>query len=231
MALKLYELCGADNNNLFSPHCWKLRLAVEHKGLEYEVIPTPFTAIAGTEGGPKRTVPVMRDGDTVMHESFAIAKYLEETYPDRPSLFGGAGGEAMTEFVIQWSQRNVHPAVVKLCLMDIYNGLAPADQAFFRETREKVFGMTLEEFDAKFPKDSKDLTAALAPLEAVLKKQPYLGGESPVFADYVVFGPLQWLRVVTTRDVGPEGAVAEWFDRLLDMYDGVGRKAITARAA
>ena len=50
----------------------------------------------------------------------------------------------MTQMVINWSQTQVHPAVVKLCLIDIYNCLAPADQAFFRETREKLFGCTLE---------------------------------------------------------------------------------------
>ena len=39
-------------------------------------------------------VPVLVDGDNVIHESFEIAKYLEKTYPKAPSLFGGEGGEA-----------------------------------------------------------------------------------------------------------------------------------------
>ncbi|MEL7230464.1 MAG: glutathione S-transferase family protein, partial [Pseudomonadota bacterium] len=32
MTLKLYELCSADADHLFSPHCWKIRMALAHKG-------------------------------------------------------------------------------------------------------------------------------------------------------------------------------------------------------
>ncbi len=228
MTIKVYELCGADETHLFSPHCWKTRYSLAHKGLDFETIPTPFTKVAGTEGGPKRTVPVMRDGETVIHDSFKIALYLEEKYPDAPSLFNGEGSIALTRLVIDWSQTQLHPAVVRVSLMDIYNALAPEDQAFFRETREKLFGVTLEEFDANFPKNGEALNLALAPLKSMLGKQPFIGGDTPLFADYVVFGALQWLRICCTHDVKPEGRVAEWFDRLLDMYDGMGRAAKAA---
>ena len=231
MTIQIYELCGADETVLFSPHCWKTRMAVAHKGLDYETLPTPFTKVATMEGGDSRKIPVIRDGDTVVEESFEIAKYLEATYPKGPSLFGGAGGEAMTQMVINWSQTQVHPAVVKLCLIDIYNCLAPADQAFFRETREKLFGCTLEEFDAKFPKNTEALDAALLPLTLTLRKQNYIGGDTPLFADYVVFGALQWLRVSAGEKLLPGGPVGDCFNRLLDMYDGMGRKATIAVTA
>ena len=39
-------------------------------------------------------VPVLHDGDKAINESFEIAQYLEKTYPDAPSLFGGESGEA-----------------------------------------------------------------------------------------------------------------------------------------
>ena len=229
MTIQIYELCGADEKVLFSPHCWKTRMALAHKGLDYETIPTPFTKVATMEGGDSRKIPVIRDGDTVVEESFEIAKYLEETYPDGPSLFGGEGGLALTQMVINWSQTQVHPAVVKLCLMDIHDSLATEDQAFFRQTREKLFGCTLEEFDAKFPKNADGLNAALLPLELTLKKQPFIGGKTPLFADYVVFGALQWLRTTAGDEFLPkEGGVATWFNALLDMYDGMGRNAASA---
>lgn len=229
MTIHIYELCGADEELLFSPHCWKTRMSIAHKGLDYETIATPFTKVATVEGGENRKVPVIRDGDTVVEESFEIAKYLERTYPDAPSLFRGEGAEALTQFMVNWGQTQVHPAVVKLCLLDIYNTLADEDKVFFRTTREKLFGCTLEEFDAKFPKNSDGLTAALVPLENTLKRQKFLGGDSPIFADYVIFGPLQWLRTTCVTDHLPQdGAVADWFNRLLDMYDGMGRKAKTA---
>lgn len=234
MTIQIYELCGADETVLFSPHCWKVRMAIAHKGLDYRTIPTPFTKVATMEGGVSRKIPVIRDGDIVVEESFEIAKYLEETYPDGPSLFNGEGGLALTQMVINWSQTQIHPALVRLCLLDIYSCLAPDDQTFFRETREKLFGCTLEEFEAKFPKNSEALNAALLPLNLTLKKQPFIGGNSPLFADYVVFGGLQWMRVVAGDTLLPtDGPVGEWFSRLLDMYGGMGRKttiADTARA-
>ncbi|MEO0546443.1 MAG: glutathione S-transferase family protein [Pseudomonadota bacterium] len=233
MSIKLYELCSADPAHLFSPHCWKTRMSLAHKGLDFETVATPFTGIAGVEGGPARRVPVLRDGETVIEESLEIAKYLDANYPDAPSLLKGEGGAALTELVITWSQTQVHPAVVKLCLMDIFNALAPEDQVFFRATREKAFGKTLEEFQAQFDQnDNSGLVASLLPVELMLKKQPFIGGDTPLFADYVVFGALQWLRTSAPRDVMPkDSAVAGWFERLLDMYDGAGRRVPAAYAA
>ncbi len=232
MTIRLYELCGADETHLFSPHCWKTRLSFAHKGLDFQTVPVPFTKVASLEGGTDRKVPVMRDGETVVQDSFEIAKYLDATYRDTPPLFDGEGGIAMTQFVINWSQSQVHPEVAKLCLFDIYSALAPEDQAFFRMTREKIFGMTLEECDQKFEKNNAGLMKALLPLELTLKTQDFIGGDKPLFADYVVFGALQWLRTTAKNDVMPkDNRVADWFERLLDMYDGAGRAVPAACAA
>ncbi len=225
MTIQIYELCGADPKHLFSPHCWKVRMAVAHKGLPFETIPVPFTRVASTENGESRRVPVIRDGETVIEESYEIAKYLEANYPDKPSLFGGEGGEALTMQIINWTQVSLHPEVAKLCLMDIYNSLAPEDQEFFRTSREKMFGCTLEEFSSKHPKNSEALNKALTPLEMTLKSQSYIGGSSPLFADYAVFGALQWLNTTSSVDyLSGDTKVSGWFDSLLDMYDGMGRK-------
>jgi len=224
MTIKLYELCGVDETNLFSPHCWKIRLSLAHKGLSHETIPVPFSKVATLEGGSKRKVPVLRDGDEVIEESYEIALFLDRKYPERPSLFDGDGARAMTQFVISWSQTQLHPVIARMCLMDIYNRLAPVDQEHFRITREKLFGMTLEKFSTEMAATPADLKKTLFPLDNMLGRQAFIGGESPLFADYVVFGALQWLRTVQGEDGLPkDGRVAEWFNILLDMYDGLGR--------
>lgn len=229
MKIQIYELCGADEKHLFSPHCWKARMSLAHKGLEFQSIPTPFTKVATVEGGENRRVPVIRDGETVVEDSYEIAKYLDRAYPDRPGLFRGEGSEELTKFVNNWAITQINPAVVRLCLLDIYGGLAPVDQEFFRRTREKMFGCTLEEFDARFPKTPDALVAALQPLELTLANQPFLGGDTPLFADYVVFGPLQWLRLTCKQDhLPPKGAVADWLERLFDLYGGMARNAKAA---
>ena len=49
MTIDIYELCGADEELLFSPHCWKTRMSLAHKGLDYTVIPTPFTKVISND--------------------------------------------------------------------------------------------------------------------------------------------------------------------------------------
>lgn len=88
MTILLYDLVGRDSTRPFSPHCWKVAMAVAHKGLDISTVPTRFLEVPAVEGGVSKTVPVIRDGETVLADSFAIALYLDEAYPDRPTLFG-----------------------------------------------------------------------------------------------------------------------------------------------
>lgn len=91
MTILLHELVGQDDRR-FSPYCWRTRMALAHKGLEYETSPVSFSDISGLCGGAHKTVPIIEDGDTIVCDSFDIALYLERTYPDKPSLFGGPAG-------------------------------------------------------------------------------------------------------------------------------------------
>jgi Glutathione S-transferase len=231
MALTLYTLCGIDPARPFSPHCWKAVMALAHKGLAFEEAPVPFTKIAEIEGGASRTVPLLRDGDRLVADSFAIAAHLEEAYPDRPSLFGGAGGLAAARFVEAWSIATLHAALSPIILVDIHDRLAPADQAYFRETRENRFGKTLEEVVANRDAGIAAFPDRLQPLRLMLGRQPFLGGEGPLFSDYIVFGALQWARVVSRAELLPEGdPVRDWFERCLDLHGGVARRVPAAAA-
>ena len=129
MTILLYDLVGADPARPFSPHCWKTALSLAHKGLDWQSVPTPFTSVPAVEGGFSKTIPVIRDGDALVADSFAIARYLEDTYPAQPTLFGGAGGVGGARFVERWSQLTIHPYLGTVALLDIHDRLAPADQA------------------------------------------------------------------------------------------------------
>src|SRR5918994_6757286 len=135
MTILLYDLVGEDASRPFSPHCWKTTMSLAHKGLDYRRVPTPFTSVPAVEDGVSKTVPVIRDGDTVVADSFAIALYLDEAYPDRPTLFGGEGGKAMARFIERWSQLTLHPYLGATALMDIHDMLALEDQEYFRKSR------------------------------------------------------------------------------------------------
>ena len=229
MTILLYDLVGADTSRPFSPHCWKVAFALAHKGLDFERVPTPFTAVPTVEGGVSPTVPVIRDGERVVADSFDIALYLDQAYPERPTLFGGEGGKASARFVERWAQTVVVPFLGKAALVDIHQRLAPADQDYFRQSREKRYGQKLEEVPAGREEGRAAFHATLAPLRSMLSVQPFIGGEGPLFHDYIVAGCLQWARVISPYRMLDEGdAVFEWFERCLDLHGGVGRKVPAA---
>ncbi|MEP9388993.1 glutathione S-transferase family protein [Mesorhizobium sp. KR9-304] len=229
MTILLYDLVGEDASRPFSPHCWKTTMCLAHKGLDYRRVPTPFTSVPAVEGGVSKTVPVIRDGDTVVADSFTIALYLDEAYPDRPTLFGGKGGEAMARFIERWSQLTIHPYLGAAALTDIHARLAPPDQAYFRDSREKRYGKSIEDVSAEREAGLAAFRASLEPLRSMLTYQPFIGGATPLYPDYIVFGAFQWVRVMSPFPALAEGdPVAAWFEQLLDLHDGLGRSVAAA---
>ncbi|MEF2070969.1 glutathione S-transferase family protein [Consotaella aegiceratis] len=229
MSVLLYDLVGRDAARPFSPHCWKVRMALKHKGLAFETVPVPFTQIPAIEGGATKTVPLLRDGDRLVVDSFAIAEYLDEAYSERPTLFGGEGGRALSRFVESWSQRTIHSRITTFAVLDIHDILGDVDQAYFRGDREAKLGRALEDVQAGREGRVDDFLKAIEPLRATLQRQPFLGGEAPLFADYIVFGAFQWLRIASPFRVLPDGdPVAEWFERCLGLHEGYARTVAAA---
>lgn len=229
MARLLYTLCGADPAQRFSPHCWKIIMALAHKGLDFSEKPTPFTGIRSIENGFSPTVPVLSDGGRLVRESFQIALYLEETYPDRSSLFAGEGGKALSRMVEGYVQTILQAAMMKIIVKDIHDCLAPADQVYFRASREQRLGRTLEEVEAGHADELAAFPPKLDPVRHMLRFQPFIGGEGPLFADYILFGALQWARVVSPkRLLAADDPVHGWFERCLDLHGGIGRAVSVA---
>jgi glutathione S-transferase len=226
MALKLFELVGADTSRPFSPFCWRTRMALAHKRLAAESIPWCFTEKQAIAPHQSEKVPVLLDGDTAVSDSWAIANYLEDAYPDRPSLFGGAGGRAMGRMLNWWGDVAVIGGMFPLIVADIPGHLKPVDAAYFRASREARFGKPLEEVVAGRDKTVEGFRRALDPMRLTLKTQPYLGGNAPNYADYIVFGPFQWARVVSPFKLLAENdPVYAWRERLLDAFDGMARQS------
>jgi len=225
----LYSLCGEDQSRPFSPHAWKAVMALAHKGLDFTEKPTAFTAIPALEDGFSKTVPILRDGDLLITDSFDIALYLEEAYPDRPTLFGGEGGKTLSRFVERFSQSTIHPAVTAIALSNIHDMLADEDQRYFRRSREAFLGRTLEEVRTGREAAITTFASKLEPLRQMLRYQSFLGGEAPLFADYILFGALQWMRITAGVDVfDSEDPVSDWFERCLDLHQGIGRRVTAA---
>ncbi|WP_309083973.1 glutathione S-transferase family protein [Chelativorans sp.] len=229
MTILLYDLVGRDEGRPFSPHCWKIAFALAHKGLEFERVPVRFTEIPKVEGGASKSVPAIRDGERVMRDSFSIALYLEDAYPERASLFGGEGGKAMARFVERWSQLTLHSFIGEAALLDIHGMLGPEDQAHFRKSREERFGKPLEEVPLGREGRLEAFRASLGPLRTLFWHQPFIGGEAPLFPDYIVAGALQWARVASPFPfLAEDDPVADWFGRCLELFGGLGRRVPAA---
>jgi glutathione S-transferase len=228
MALKLYDLAAVDEDRRFSPYCWRIKMALAHKELEVETIPWRFTEKDAIAFSGQGRVPVLVDGEKTIADSWVIANDLEVRYPDRRSLFGGMSGPAPTRFIASWTDSALLPAIAQLILIDVYAHLHEKDKAYFRESREKRLGTTLEKFCANREETVVQFRGTLlAPLRLTFGLQPFLAGAYPTYADYAIFGAFQWARATSTfKLLEPDDPIADWRERMLDLFGGFARKAV-----
>ena len=74
--------------NHVSPYARKVFVALDHKGVDYEM--DPIVPFYGTEEftrvSPLRRIPVLIDGDLVLNDSTVIAEYVDERWPEPPLM-------------------------------------------------------------------------------------------------------------------------------------------------
>lgn len=226
MALTLYELAGENSEIRFSPHCWKIRMALAHKGVDAKRIPWRFTEKEEIAFSGQAKVPVLIHDKNIISDSWAIATYLDDTFKDTPSLFSGSEQKSLSLFLNNWADTVLLPSLARLILTDIHSNLAPCDRGYFRETREKRFGQKLEDISSNRDIDVHAYRKLLTPLRASLQSQPYLSGKEPLYADYCVFGLFMWARCVSDFELlEADDPINQWQESLLDAFGGYARKA------
>ena len=128
MAISMYDLCGAEVERRFSPFCWRAKMALAHKGLDVETVPWRFTEKDKLPQPNAGRVPVIVDAGRVVHDSTAIAEYLDETiaprlHPEDP--VERAINRAWTDYVPTFAEH--------------VTGMAYADdEAGYRKCAEKI---------------------------------------------------------------------------------------------
>ena len=229
--IKFFDLAARDERLRFSPYCWRTKMALKHKGLAFETTPWRFTdkqAIA--KSGQGRVPVLIFDDGTWLNDSWEIALHLDRRYADRPMLMRSEAERAAARLINTWCDLTLHLTFRPLLLLDVYRNAAEKDQAYFRESREKLLGMTLEQVSQDRAGAVEAFTRTFAPFERTLKEEKYLGGAAPNYADYALFGSLQWANCISgTHFLPPDSSGAVWFERLLDLYDGYARKTPTVR--
>src|ERR1700722_15247636 len=127
MTIIMHDLAGADADLRFSPYCWRTRFALAHKGLPVETIPWRFTEKEALAFSGQGRVPVVRDGDRVVFDSWSIAEYLEEICP-MPALFGGAIGRAHALFINSWADAVMVGGIARLIVRDLLDVVDSKDK-------------------------------------------------------------------------------------------------------
>lgn len=102
-----------------SSAAYRIRIALNLKGIQYEQVPVPLVGADGGPGqqhsdeyraiNPQGRVPFLEDGDVAVGQSMAILEYLEEAYPEVALLPGTSRGRARIRSFCNAIACDVHP--------------------------------------------------------------------------------------------------------------------------
>lgn len=167
-----------------SPYVRKVLAALALKGIDYEIDPIVpfFGGDRFTELSPMRRIPVLIDGDIVIHDSTVICEYLDEAYPGPALLPTRPADRARARMLEEFADSRMGDVIVwKLFYQAV---IGPA-----------VFGTRLDR--AHFARTVReDLPAMLDWLEPQMPADGYLFGHEPGTADFAIAAMTFMLPVV-----------------------------------
>lgn len=158
-----------------SSAAYRVRIALNLKGLEYESIPVHLLRNGGEQLqdtyralNPSALVPTLQDGERVLTQSLAIIEYLDEAYPMNPLLPSDAPGRAR----------------VRALALDIACEIHPLNNLRVLKYLKHQLGVTEE---AKTAWYRHWVSEGLQAVETALARSPATGrfchGETPTLAD------------------------------------------------
>lgn len=124
------------------------------------------------------TVPTLglEDGQGLL-DSLAIAEYLDEKYPDRPSIFGNPSEKKLQLFFQSYVQAKLHPAIQRLVFDGMYDMQDPENAHYFRTSREKTLGMPYDKVAGDRDENLRELKENLGIIHAALRSGDWILGD------------------------------------------------------
>jgi glutathione S-transferase len=222
--ITLYDLVF-DKDLRPSPFCWRVKLAMKHKGLTWRDEPCGFTDKQKIAFANSQTYPVIHDTTKVVKDSWAIVQHLDATYPDKPLM----PNRSYAQFVNGWADTLVNVAIFPIIVGDLFDRVRPQDKDYMLESRGKRLGTTdFAGFQAKAREKGgvAVFRNALEPVRRVLKEQPFLSGTAPAYPDYILLGSFLWPHTLSPLELlEKDDVVYAWRERMLDQFDGFARQA------
>jgi glutathione S-transferase len=100
--------------NHVSPYARKVLVALDHKGVDYEL--DPIIPFYGTEDftrvSPLRRIPVLIDGDLILNDSTVIAEYIDERWPEPPLMPKGAENRARARWMEEFADSRLGDLII-----------------------------------------------------------------------------------------------------------------------
>jgi len=218
--LRLFELVVNDGTPI-SPYAWRVRLTLGKLGIPFEHVGVGFTEIRTIADGQFATVPVLEDGDLFLADSWDIAEHLDGRYAEG-SLLGSAREKDTIRFVERWCRHRLLAPLTRICVLDILGRLRPADQAYFRQSREARLGARLEQVVADRTERVAAFRRELEPLRSGLSEAPFVVGDEPGYPDFIAAAALIWAGSVCTIPLlEQDDPVLTWFERCLALAGDV----------
>ena len=85
-------------------------------------------------------------------------------------------------------------------------------------------GRKLEEVSEEGKKLLAQVPPTLQPFRDILRDRPWVGGDSPNYADYRALAVFLWCAsVAVTPPLTEDDPLRDWLDRGFDLYGGLGR--------
>ncbi len=149
---------------------------------------------------------------SVTSDSFRIMRELEQRYPQAPLI---TPGDHSLGFVRAWTDRSLLGAIFKVVAPKIHAVLDGEDKTYFRTSREKFLGVTLEALAEDEAKYRVILNATVEPLRGLLAKQACVSGEQVGAADVLILACILWAEGVLGGPVFPEDdSISAWRARM-----------------
>jgi len=221
--ITLYDLQIASGATI-SPFVWATKYAIAHKGFEMDIVPGGFTGIMERTGGKSERLPAIVDDGEWILDSWLIAEYLDEKYPDRPTLIGDPSVKITGQFIEQWLWATAVGPWMRCYVKSYRDRSLECDHEYVTTSREKMMGGKLEDIVVGREDRLPAISAALEPLRGILREHKWFGGESPSYVDYRLLACFLWLAsVADTPALVDDDPLRDWIERGMDLYGGLGR--------
>ncbi|KAI0317449.1 hypothetical protein OF83DRAFT_1058663 [Amylostereum chailletii] len=211
-----------DSQRAVSVNTWRVRYALNIKGIPYKTVWLDYAEIKETikalgaepsgtsrSGEPRYTVPTIYDPSTkrTVTDSYKILDYLDAQYPDTPALLP-PGTRALQQAFIQNVTTPLALTLFPVLVLDMLPMITETGAPVWRAMAEDMVGARLEQIVPQGEQRAGTIEAFLARLDAVGKAMGangdgavFLTGDAPSGADCDLAAWLTlWERVTAKKE-------------------------------